>query len=41
MPEPDEFEVHLDGVRRSLEPGQHVVSQRADRNLDLTRPYPT
>jgi uncharacterized protein (DUF427 family) len=40
--EPDEVEVHLDGVRLRLEPGQKVVSHGVDRNLDLdeTAPVP-
>ncbi len=33
--EPDKVEVHLDGVRQSLEPGQNVVSHGVDRNLTL------
>lgn len=33
--EPDEIEVHLDGVRLRLEPGQNVVAHGVDRNLDL------
>ena len=33
--EPDEIEVHLDGVRQRLEPGQTVVPHGVDRNLDL------
>ncbi|WP_405866267.1 MULTISPECIES: DUF427 domain-containing protein [unclassified Streptomyces] len=33
--EPDQIEVHLDGVRQRLEPGQTVVSHGVDRNLDL------
>ncbi|MEV6781056.1 DUF427 domain-containing protein [Streptomyces sp. NPDC051098] len=33
--EPDVVEVHLGGVRQSLEPGQNVVSHGVDRNLTL------
>jgi uncharacterized protein (DUF427 family) len=33
--EPDKIEVHLDGVRLQLEPGQTVVPHGVDRNLTL------
>ncbi len=33
--EPDRVEVHLDGVRQRLEPGQGVLPHGADRNLTL------
>jgi uncharacterized protein (DUF427 family) len=33
--EPDQIEVHLDGVRLRLEPGQGVLPHGVDRNLDL------
>jgi hypothetical protein len=33
--EPDEVEVHLDGVRMRQQPGQKVVSHGVDRNPDL------
>ncbi|MER7661581.1 DUF427 domain-containing protein [Streptomyces sp. NPDC096193] len=33
--EPDVVEVHLGGVRQSLEPGQNMVSHGVDRNLTL------
>ena len=33
--EPDKVELHLDGVRLELEPGQNVVSHGVDRNLSL------
>jgi uncharacterized protein (DUF427 family) len=33
--EPDEIEVHLDGVRLRLEPGQTVIPHGVDRNLSL------
>ncbi|MGH3764197.1 MAG: hypothetical protein ACRDS0_13450 [Pseudonocardiaceae bacterium] len=33
--EPDKVEVHLDGTRLRLEPGQTVIPHGIDRNLDL------
>ena len=33
--EPDKIDVHLDGVRLRLEPGQAVISHGVDRNLSL------
>jgi uncharacterized protein (DUF427 family) len=33
--EPDKIEVHLDGTRLAMEPGQAVISHGIDRGLDL------
>jgi uncharacterized protein (DUF427 family) len=33
--EPDKVEVHLDGIRLRLEPGQRVIAHGVDRNLTL------
>ncbi|MFE7167846.1 DUF427 domain-containing protein [Streptomyces sp. NPDC057616] len=38
--EPGEVDVHLDGVRLRLEPGQKVASPGVDRNLDLDETHP-
>ncbi|MEU0430353.1 hypothetical protein ABZ153_01645 [Streptomyces sp. NPDC006290] len=38
--EPDQIDVHLDGVWQSLEPEQSVVSHGVDRNLDLDAALP-
>lgn len=38
--EPDEVEVHLDGVRLRLEPGQSVIPHGVDRNLALEEAAP-
>jgi uncharacterized protein (DUF427 family) len=38
--EPDKIEVHLDGTRLRLEPGQTVIPHGVDRNLDLDEAAP-
>ena len=38
--EPDKIEVHLDGARLRLEPGQGVIPHGVDRNLDLDESGP-
>jgi uncharacterized protein (DUF427 family) len=38
--EPDKIEVHLDGIRLRLEPGQTVIPHGVDRNLSLDEAAP-
>ena len=39
--EPDKIEVHLDGTRLRLEPGQTVIPHGIDRNLTLDEAPPS